>query len=151
MSDSQNDQSKFQPILLGSDFNVYGMARAFNEAYGIKSIAYGSAQLAPTKYSQIVHVNVIEGFHSDPVFIESMREIAKELKPGVKYLLIACGDGYAELVSKHKDELSESFICPYVDSKPLVRSQNTGGSGCRRAEPLPAPQVDGVGVSAEGC
>lgn len=115
MSDSQNDQSKFQPILLGSDFNVYGMARAFNEAYGIKSIAYGSAQLAPTKYSQIVHVNVIEGFHSDPVFIESMREIAKELKPGVKYLLIACGDGYAELVSKHKDELSESFICPYVD------------------------------------
>lgn len=115
MSDSQSEQRiKFQPILLGSDINVYGMARSFYEAYGIKSIAYASAALAPTKNSKIVNVHVHEGFNTDPVFIETMREIAQGLEKGVEYLLIACGDGYAELVSRHIDELSKYFICPYI-------------------------------------
>ena len=29
--------------------------------------------------------------------------------------MIACGDGYAELLSKHKDELSKVFVVPYID------------------------------------
>ena len=30
----------FQPLLFGGDINVYSVARAFHEAYGVKSIAY---------------------------------------------------------------------------------------------------------------
>ena len=30
-------------------------------------------------------------------------------------ILIACGDGYAELLSKHRDELSKVFVVPYID------------------------------------
>ena len=29
----------FQPLLFGGDINVYSMARAFHEAYGLRSIA----------------------------------------------------------------------------------------------------------------
>lgn len=107
-----NDQNNFIPILLGSDMNVYGMARAFHEEYGMTSVAYASNQLAPTRYSQIVDVHVVDGFDKDPVFIEKMLELAKNTynDPSRKYLLIACGDGYAELLSQHKEDLAPYFV-----------------------------------------
>lgn len=106
------EQQKFIPILLGSDMNVYGMARAFHMEYGITSVAYASDQLAPTRYSKIVDVNIIEGFDKDPVFLEEMLKLAKEKynDPAMKYLVVACGDGYAELMSQHKEELAKYFV-----------------------------------------
>lgn len=37
--------------------------------------------MAPTRYTKLADVHVIEGFNEDPGFIKSMREIAKNLKP----------------------------------------------------------------------
>ena len=54
--------TRFQPILLGSDINVYGMARAFHEEYGIVSEAYAYFQLSPTKFSRIVNVHIVDDF-----------------------------------------------------------------------------------------
>lgn len=117
MSEKVNQtREDFQPILLGTDFNCYGMARSFYQQYGIKSIAYGVKHMAPTRYTKLVDVHVIEGFNEDPVFIETMRKIAANLDPKKKYLLLSCGDGYTELIAKHLDELKEHFICPYVDA-----------------------------------
>ncbi|MBV7390376.1 carboxylate--amine ligase [Enterococcus alishanensis] len=118
-----NKQQKFVPILLGSDINVYGMARSFHEAYGIHVEAYAGLQLAPTKYSKIVTIHTISGFAKDPVFIEEMRRLAKEKynDSNTRYLLIACGDGYAELISQHKDELSQWYVCPYIEFSLLER------------------------------
>lgn len=106
------EQQPFVPILLGSDMNVYGMARAFYEEYGMKSTAYASFQLAPTKYSKIVDVHVIAGFDQDPVFSEKLLELAKSKynDPSIKYLLVACGDGYAELLSQHKEDLKDYYV-----------------------------------------
>ncbi|OTP12231.1 D-aspartate ligase [Enterococcus sp. 10A9_DIV0425] len=123
---NSNVNEEFIPILLGSDMNVYGMARSFHEAYGTVCQAYASNQLAPTRYSKIVQVEVIPGFDKDPVFIETMRRLAKEkyTDKEKKYLLIACGDGYAELISQHKEELSANFICPYIDYSLFARLIN---------------------------
>ena len=107
---------KFTPILLGSDINVYGMARSFNEAYGIKVKALADIQLAATRYSKIVDVELHHGFSADPTFMDVMRkkmEIYKDHEEPV--ILIACGDGYAELLAKHKEELSKVFVVPYID------------------------------------
>ncbi|RVU71035.1 MULTISPECIES: carboxylate--amine ligase [Lactobacillus] len=107
---------KFTPILLGSDINVYGMARSFNEAYGIKVKALADVQLAATRYSKIVDVELHHGFSGDPTFMDVMRKKMEEYKSHKEpVILIACGDGYAELLAKHKEELSKVFIVPYID------------------------------------
>ncbi|RMC44852.1 MULTISPECIES: carboxylate--amine ligase [unclassified Lactobacillus] len=106
----------FTPILLGSDINVYGMARSFNEEYGIKVKALADSQLAPTRYSKIVSVELHQGFSEDPTFIEVMRDQMKIYQDHQEpVILIACGDGYAELLAKHKEELEATFIVPYID------------------------------------
>ncbi|WP_125705052.1 carboxylate--amine ligase [Lacticaseibacillus daqingensis] len=106
----------FTPILLGSDLNVYGMARSFHELTGQVIEVYARQQLAPTRYSKIVNVHLIPEFDSDPTFSREMAKLAAQYReqPG-KVLLIACGDAYAALVTKHKATLQETFICPYVD------------------------------------
>ncbi len=104
-------QDKFLPILLGSDMNVYGMARAFHEAYGIQSVAYAGTELAPTRFSKIVKVNQVDGFDHDPGFFDTLVDLAKTTyhDPEVRYLLIPCGDGYAELLAKHKEALKPYY------------------------------------------
>ncbi|KRN04708.1 carboxylate--amine ligase [Holzapfeliella floricola] len=111
-----DNQPKFTPILLGSDINVYGMARSFHEAYGMKVKAWASGKLAATRYANIVEIETIPNFGDDEVFIEAMRQKAEIYKNHSEpVILIACGDAYAELLSKYKDELKETFIVPYID------------------------------------
>ncbi|MFV4933003.1 carboxylate--amine ligase [Lactobacillus delbrueckii] len=114
--------AKFTPILLGSDINVYGMARSFNEAYGIKVQAWAATQLAATRYSKIVDVEVHPGFSEDPGFMEVMQKKIKEYQNHEEpVILIACGDGYAELLAKHKQELEGTFVVPYIDYQLLEK------------------------------
>lgn len=117
--------TEYTPVLLGSDMNVYGMARSFHEISGKTVDVYAREQLAPTRFSKIVNVSLIEHFDEDPYFIQAMNKLVdKYRKVAGKVILIACGDGYAELVSKHKDFLSKTFICPYVDY-PLLKKLNS--------------------------
>ena len=43
------DKIKIQPVLVGGDINCYSVARAYHEAYGVKSIAFGKMLLGATK------------------------------------------------------------------------------------------------------
>ena len=49
-----NQSLSFQPLLFGGDINVYSVARAFHEAYGVRSIAYGKYISFPCAYSAII-------------------------------------------------------------------------------------------------
>lgn len=133
---------KFQPILLGTDFNCYGMARSFYAAYGIKSIAYGDTQLAPTRYTKLVDVRLHKGFNSNPGFMKVMNQVAAQLDSDTKYLLLSCGDGYTELISQHLDELKKHFVCPYVDRQ-LFKALGTKETFYQAAEKygLPYPKT----------
>jgi D-aspartate ligase len=120
-----NNKTDFTVILLGSDFNAYGMARSLYEKYRKPVKAYAEKMLAPTRFTKIVDLTLIDGFSEDPKWIEAMRELKKEYAQHTEpVILIGCGDGYAELISKHKNELTDVFVCPYVDYD-LIKSLNS--------------------------
>ncbi|QCI86465.1 carboxylate--amine ligase [Vagococcus zengguangii] len=107
---------KFTVILLGSDINVYGMARAFHEEYGIISEAHSLMHLSPTKFSKIVNVHAHDNFNEPEGFIKAMRQVKKDYENNGKVnILLPCGDGYTELIAMYKNELEETFICPTID------------------------------------
>ena len=63
----------FLPVLLGSDINVYGMARSFHEAYGIRSVAVGKGILPACMNSHIVEVQTVEPrLEEDEVFVNPL-------------------------------------------------------------------------------
>ncbi|UJF15278.1 carboxylate--amine ligase [Jeotgalibaca sp. MA1X17-3] len=117
------DSPKFIPILLGSDINAYGMARSFHQEYKIKSEAIGSKQLAATRFSHIVKVKIVPDFNEEEVFIETLTNLAinRYNDPNITYLLIPCGDSYAELVSKYQKTLSQWFSFPAIDHDLLLK------------------------------
>lgn len=104
----------FLPILLGSDMNAYGMARAFYEAYGIKPLVLGRSHLTATQDSSILHFKEIANLNEQETFVPAMEEVAKQYNDK-KLLLLACGDDYAKLIIKNKPQLQKYFTVPYID------------------------------------
>ncbi|GHU85218.1 D-aspartate ligase [Clostridia bacterium] len=115
-------KNTFLPILLGTDLNSYGMARAFHEEYGIKSLALGEFWLTPTQYSAIVDVRILEGFGTQEGFLAGLNSIYEEYHSKFeKMLLVSCNDNYTRLVVKNKKKLEEHFIVPCVEEELFER------------------------------
>lgn len=110
---------RFQPVILGSDINAYGMARAFHEAYGVKSTAFAHMQLSPTKFSRIIDVNIVKGFDRPEIFTRTLTEWGRSYKrehPDTTLLLLPCGDVYANLLDADGGALRQWFVFNAIDS-----------------------------------
>ncbi|MGX6993079.1 carboxylate--amine ligase [Vagococcus penaei] len=115
----------FIPVLLGGDLNLYGMARSFYELTNKPVRVIASDILAPTQHAKILDMEVVPNFDTDPVFINKMREVAKEYKDSsIPVILMGMGDWYTDLISRHLAELSETFICPYIDKSLEKKLEN---------------------------
>lgn len=116
-------RNDFQPVLLGSDINVYGMARSFHEAYGISSVAIGKGVLGPCTASRIVKVEVVEPeLEDDEVFVKTLRDYAKKWQnTGKKLLLVPCGDNYIKLLVRNQEALRDVYRFECIDEELLMR------------------------------
>ena len=112
------DQS-FVPLLLGADINVYSMARAFHEAYGVKTIAYGLYPSGPCYGSAIIDYRVSENNASPEKVLENARHVAAEF-PDKTILLLGCGDDYLTAISANLGKYPDNVAAPYV---PLEQMQ----------------------------
>lgn len=109
---------KIQPVLVGGDINCYSVARAYHEAYGVKSIAFGRYALGATKDSNIIDFRIEPKITDEKQFIQVLLRTADELaEPNKKLIIMGCTDEYAELIIDHKDILKEKYIVPYIDSE----------------------------------
>ncbi len=107
----------FLPVLLGSDINVYGMARSFHQAYATKCIAVGKGILPACMNSKIVTVEFVEpNIEDDDVFVATLLKVAEKYKEQFrKRLLVPCGDNYIKLLVRNQDKLREHFLFECID------------------------------------
>lgn len=104
----------FIPVLLGGDINVYSVARAFFEQYGVKSVAFGKYHTGPAYRSLLVDYRPDERIDTDEVFLERVNGFAAE-HPDKTIVLMGCGDSYVALVARAKDAgaLAGNIVAPY--------------------------------------
>ena len=101
-------------MLLGSDANVYGMARSFYMEYGVTSLAIGKGALAATANSKLVKMAVVEpNLEDDAVFVRTLTDFAKA-HTGKTLVLVSCGDNYTGLMARARAALEPyyKFACP---------------------------------------
>lgn len=102
------------PVLLGSDANVYGMARSFYMEYGVTSLAISKGALAATANSKLVKMAVVEpNLEDDAVFVRTLTDFAKA-HTGKTLVLVSCGDNYTGLMARARAALEPyyKFACP---------------------------------------
>ena len=111
----------FLPVLLGSDMNVYGMARSFHEAYGIQSVAIAKKKLGATMDSKIVKVLVEEpDLEDDEVFVRTLTEFAGRYS-GKTLLLVPCGDNYIKLLVRNQEALRPLYRFECISEELLMK------------------------------
>ena len=115
-------ETTFVPVLLGSDVNVYGMARSFHEAYGLRSVAVAKGRLGATSNSRIVTVAVTEPrLEEDEVFVDTLIRFAGRYDRAVPLLLVPCGDNYIKLLARNQDQLRPDYRFAVRDADLLER------------------------------
>ena len=115
-------KTDFIPVLLGSDVNVYGMARSFHEAYGIPSVAIGKGRLNATSNSRIVSVDVVEpNLEDDEVFCKTLMDFAGRYPKEQTLLLVPCGDNYIKLLVRNQDKLRPYYRFECISEELLMR------------------------------
>lgn len=105
--------AQVMPVLLGADMNCYSMARAFHEAYGVVSHAFGRWPMGETKYTRIVKFTAVESFDTDEVMLATLRAFAAQ-HPGEKKIVLGCTDDYAALIIRNREALQQDYIVPYI-------------------------------------
>lgn len=105
---------KFVPLLFAGDINVYSMARAFHEIYGIRPYVYGKYPTGPCFQSKILHYTANIKIDQQETFMATVIQFAKDHNEEI-VLLMGCGDSYVQLISRNKDRLPENVVAPYID------------------------------------
>ncbi len=106
------------PVLLGADLNCYNVARAFHEAYGVKSYAFGRYAVSATKYSKIIHFRSVTHLDDDAVMLDTLHRFA-DAHLGEKLILFGCTDDYVAMILRNREALSD-YLIPYPDAEMLV-------------------------------
>ena len=109
-------EHNFQPLLFGGDINVYSVARAFHEAYGIKSICYGKFASGPAYGSTIIDYRVCPQNEDAATFRENVAKAAQEFADKT-VLVIGCGDSYVKLAAENKQSFPENCIAATVSGE----------------------------------
>jgi len=114
---------EFLPLLFAADINVYSVARAFHEKYGVKSTVYGKATGGPCADSAIIDYTRVHGADLPDTILRLVNEFA-EAHAGKKILVIGCGDSYVQSICERKYEFAPNAVAPYSDFSLIAELTN---------------------------
>lgn len=97
-------KNRIIPVILGADLNCYNVARAFHEAYGVKSWCFGRYPMATTMHSSILHFTAEPDLENDETMLRVLREFEQAHPEGELYL-VGCTDQYADMLIRLHDQL----------------------------------------------
>ena len=108
------ERHNFIPLLFAGDINVYSVARAFHEMYGICPYVYGKYQSGPCIDTAIMHYNANPKIDEQDTFLSVVKRFATEHSQET-VLVLGCGDSYVQLISQNKDKMPENVVAPYIN------------------------------------
>ncbi len=111
------EQLHFTPVIVGGDIGAYSLARAFHEAYGIRSVVISRLRGWHVDGSAIIeNVSCADPFDAQ-VLAPVLKSVAAEHPEG-SLLLLASADAAVKAVIGVRDTtdaLDERWVVPYVD------------------------------------
>lgn len=111
-------ERRLLPVILGGDIGGYSLARAFHEAFGVKSIIMSVALGGVVRDSMIVH-NVVEPKMDTPeVAVAALQRIADE-NPDASLIALASADWLVRILVENRAALEPAYAIPYVDTELL--------------------------------
>ena len=105
----------FVPVLIGADMNCYSVARAFHEAYGVVSHAFGRWRMGDTMDSRIVKCTYIPDIDTPDTLVRTVTDFANA-HADKTCIVMGCTDDYAGLLMEVKGRLPQNCIAPYIDA-----------------------------------
>lgn len=104
---------KLCPVLIGADMNCYSLARAFHEAYGVISHAFGRWAMGETMASRIVRFTAVPEIDSAGVLLQTVTDFARA-HANETLVVLGCTDDYASLLTDIRDRLPQNCVAPYI-------------------------------------
>jgi len=102
------------PVLLGADLNCYNIARAFHEAYGVVSYAFGRYAIGATEYTKIIKFTAVDKLDEKETMVKTLTDFAAAHSDST-LILLGCTDDYVTMISENRDSLPKEYIIPYAD------------------------------------
>lgn len=106
----------FTAVVLGGDMNCYGVARAFYEAYGIKTVMAGKTPIFPTAHSRLIERYYDENILEEQPLLDLLAEIERS-HPGKKKFLLGANDDYVRHIIHNRKKIeavSSNYIIPMI-------------------------------------
>lgn len=108
-----SDTTSFVPLLFGNDINVYSVARAFHEAYGLTATVFGKYANGLCPGSSIIDYHACETTDEAATMLSEISEFAGA-HPDKTVIAMGCGDSYVRQLSGLLGELPDNVLAPYI-------------------------------------
>lgn len=105
---------RLQPVVLGGDIGAYSLARAFHEAFGVRSIVISGASTGLVRHSRIL-THVVEPGIDDPEAIVARLRAVADQHADADLVVVASADWLVGTLVANKDRLTDRYVVPYVD------------------------------------